>query len=556
MDCGTKKMGRVARRMETRMSGLACGLPCFFSATVGLLLCLVLGCGGNKGGGTAAQQATVIYAQAEDPKTLDPINTDIAEAVHVLTNLFDTLVTCDETTTEIVPALAERWETSADGLTWTFHLRTGVVFHDDTPCDASAVKESLDRLILKEHPLVFDPVRPYQASFQVIEKVDVTDPQTVVLTLRNPSAVLLANLAMFPASIISPTAAKKYGKDFAEHPVGTGPFQIRKWDRDQRLVLSRFDKHWRGAAASENVIFVPVKENATRVQRLRRGEIHLADGLTPIEYDSLSKEQGISVQEIPGMNVAYLTMQSTKAPLDDLRVREAIWHAIDKRQLNKVVYSDHAVPAVSMVPPPMWGYNDKLQDRSFDVTIAKQKLAEYAAEKGLTLPLKLQLSVMSQARAYMPDPKSMAGFMKDSMREVGIELEIVFRDVNQHFEALMKGEHQLGLAGWNSDNSDPDNFLYTLLDSANINDQGNNLSRYRSAEFDELMRQGQKEMDLNKRLEIYLAAQEQVFKDAPVVPLVHTKLRVALSSRLAGYQLHTTGLVRLRKAHLEGAAAK
>lgn len=552
MDRGTKMQQgfspfRLARAWQ---KCLGIGFICLVVAMLG-------GCGSSgKGGGGGAASATVIYAQAEDPKTLDPINTDIAEAVHVLTNVFDTLVVSDETTTDIVPSLAERWETSADGLVWTFYLRSGVKFHDGTDCDASAVKDSFERLIQKEHPLVFDPVRPYQASFQIIEKVEAKDPQTVVLTLSSPSAVLLANLAMFPASVVSPAALKKYGKDFAEHPVGTGPFQFRKWDRDQRLVLSRFDGHWRGPAASENLIFVPVKENATRVQRLKRGEIHLADGLTPVEYDSLAQEKGIKIQEIPGLNVAYLSMQTQKAPLDDLRVREAIWHSIDKQQLIKVVYSDRAEPAVSMVPPPMWGYNTELVDRPFDTEAAKKKLAEYAAEKGLTLPMKLQLSVMSQARPYMPDPKSMAGFMKDSLREVGIELEIVFRDVNQHFDALMKGEHQIGLAGWNSDNSDPDNFLYSLLDSDNINDQGNNLSRYHSEAFDDLMKRGQKELDIAKRKEIYFAAQAQVFKDAPVVPLVHTKLRVAHSDRLTGYHLHTTGLVRLHGAKLDGAAAK
>ncbi|MFO0885201.1 MAG: ABC transporter substrate-binding protein [Pirellulales bacterium] len=166
-----------------------------------------------------------------------------------------------------------------------------------------------------------------------------------------------------------------------------------------------------------------------------------------------------------------------------------------------------------MVPPPMWGYNTELVDRPFDTEAAKKKLAEYAAEKGLTLPMKLQLSVMSQARPYMPDPKSMAGFMKDSLREVGIELEIVFRDVNQHFDALMKGEHQIGLAGWNSDNSDPDNFLYSLLDSDNINDQGNNLSRYRSEAFDDLVKRGRKNWIVRSE-KIYFVAQAQVFKDA------------------------------------------
>ncbi|MFO0885199.1 MAG: ABC transporter substrate-binding protein [Pirellulales bacterium] len=226
MDRGTKKQQgifSVCQCVQVTPMGLVIGLGC-------LLTTMLLGCGSSgKGGGGGAVSATVIYAQAEDPKTLDPINTDIAEAVHVLTNVFDTLVVSDETTTDIVPSLAEQHgKLIADGLVWTFYLRSGVKFHDGTDCDASAVKDSFERLIQKEHPLVFDPVRPYQASFQIIEKVEAKDPQTVVLTLSSPSAVLLANLAMFPASVVSPTALKKYGKRLCRASGGDGAVSVSK----------------------------------------------------------------------------------------------------------------------------------------------------------------------------------------------------------------------------------------------------------------------------------------------------------------------------------------
>jgi peptide/nickel transport system substrate-binding protein len=123
--------------------------------------------------------------------------------------------------------------------------------------------------------------------------------------------------------------------------------------------------------------------------------------------------------------------------------------------------------------------------------------------------------------------------------------------VNQHFKALMAGEHELALAGWNSDNADPDNFLYSLLDPDNISDAGNNLSRWRHDRFHELLLSGQKEMDRDSRLALYLEAQEIVLAEAPVVPLVHTKIRTGHQSRLKGFHLHTTGLVRLRQSHFE-----
>ena len=456
------------------------------------VVALMLGCGPSASTGPGpSRTATLIYAQPEDPKTLDPINTDIAEAVHVLSNIFDTLVTYHDETTEIVPALAESWEHSPDGLTWTFQLRKGVVFHDGTPFNAEAVKVSFERLIQPTHPLLFDPARPYQSAYNMLERVETQGEHTVILKLKQPSAILLANLAMFPASIVSPTALAKHQIATAEFPVGTGPFKFVKWSRDQRLVTTAFDQHWRGKPKVDQLIFVPVKENATRVQRLLRGEIQLADSLTPVELDNLAKNPALAVQEEPGMNVAYLAMQTEKPPLDNVNVRRAIYMAIDKAALVKLGYAGHAQPAVSMVPPAMWGYHDKFEVPPFDPPAAKALLEKTAKEAGFSLPLALRLSVMNQARPYLPQPAAIQGYLKSALAEIGIEVAIDARDVNQHFEYCMAGRHELALAGWFSDNSDPDNFLHSLLDPDNISEAGNNLSRYRSFPFHELLMAGQ-----------------------------------------------------------------
>ena len=510
----------------------------------------------------------LIYAQSDDPKTLDPISTDIAEAVHVITNVFDTLVTYDETTTDLVPSLAESWKTSDDGLTWTFKLRPGVLFHDGTPCNAAAVKLTFDRLLVPlaespdkssnpagvlAHPHVYIVDRPYQSAYNMIQAVEISGDTTVVFKLLYPSAIFLNNLAMFPASISSPAGLDEHGRNFAEHPVGTGPFKFVKWDRGQRIVLEQFDGHWRGPAKIKTLIVVPVQENATRMQRLERGEIHIAEGLSPAELDVLSKNEKLVVQSHEAMNVAYLTMNVEKSPLGNRKVREAIALAIDKKTLLQVGYGGNAQVGVSMVPPTMWGHDKDLEDRPFDLAKAKQLMEEGASEEGMKLPIKLELSVMNQARTYLQQPLPMAKFLKDSLAPIGIELSIRGRDVNAHFDALMAGEHQLGLAGWNSDNNDPDNFLYTLCDQDNISKAGNNLSRFRSDKLHDLLTAGQKEMDKEKRLKIYSDAQRLILQEVPVVPLAHTQIRTAHVRGLAGFQLHTTALVRFRHAHFEAA---
>ncbi|MEO8498894.1 MAG: ABC transporter substrate-binding protein, partial [Planctomycetota bacterium] len=481
---------------------------------------------------------TLIYGRGEDSKTLDPINGETGETVLVLLNLYDTLVAFADETMEIEPSLATAWETSDDGLTWTFHLREGVRFHDGTDFDADAVVFSLNRLRQDNNSYVTDPARPYKPNYQMIDDIVATGPLTVVFKLREPSAVFLNNIAMFPAEIVSPTAVKKSGKGFSTNPVGTGPFRFERWIRDQQIVLAANDDHWRGRPHVDRVVFVPVSESATRIQQLRRGEIHIADNLPPAELDELAKLPGMTVPEQISMNVAYLAMQNDKPPLDDIRVRQAIAMALDKQALIRVGYAGHAEAAINLLPKAMWGHNDTIKDRPFDQNASRELLRAAAADKGFDLPLNLRLAVMSEPRPYMEQPLQVAAFVKDSLAAVGINVTIEPKPVTPHFAKMMRGDFELGLAGWTTDNGDPDNFLYSLLDPENIGASGNNMSHYRNEPVHELLLAGQRELDRDKRLAIYLQAQELIFADAPIVPLVSTRQRAAHTSRIKDYRLH------------------
>lgn len=513
------------------------------------------GCGGSSNSRSTAPGAadTLIYGRGGDANTLDPINTDIGEAVKVIVNLFDTLVTYDERTLDLVPGLAERWENSEEGRVWTFYLREGARFHDGTPVDAEAVVFSLERLIAAEHPQVYDSSRPYQPNYRMIKQISAAGPREVRIELTEPSAVFLNNLAMFPASIVSPTAVRRLGKQFATQPVGSGPFRFGSWRRDQQIVLEAFPEYWGGAPRVSRAIFVPISDAVTRVQQLKQGGIHIAEDLPPAELDALQGAPGIKIQEQVGLNVGYLTLQMEKPPLNHLAVRQAIAQAIDKAELVRVVYAGHARPAVNMVPPDMWGHHNGLTDRPFEVSTARELLEQAAREHGFTLPLSLRLAVMSQPRPYMQQPLQTASFIKDALARIGIEVTVEPRPIAQHFEYLMAGRHELGLAGWSTDNSDPDNFLYSLLDQDNISEHGNNLSRYRSDEVHRLLIGAQHELDPQRRLAMYHEVQERVLADVPVVPLVHSEIRLALRDNVQDYTLHPGSLVRLRWTRLEAA---
>lgn len=526
------------------------------------ILVAVAGCGAtavekdapktNSGTNTSSAN-TLIYGRAGDSNTLDPIHTDIGESVKVIVNLFDTLVAYDDESMDLVPSLATTWEHSDNSLTWTFHLRDGVKFHDGTDFDSGAVIFSFERFLQDKHPHAYDNVFPYRSTFQVIESVTAPDRLTAVFKLKEPNALFLQNMAMFPASIVSPAAVKEYKKEFGTNPVGTGAFQFTAWKRDQQLALTAFDGHWRGRPKVDQVVFLPVSVSATRVQQLKRGEIHIADDLPPVELDALVKAPGIVSQETLGLNVGYLALQMEKPPLNHLKVREAIGYAIDKRGLIDVAYAGQALPAKNMIPPAMFAYHKDLEDRPFDAAKAKRLMQEAANEQGFKLPVRLKLNVMSNARPYMQKPIETASFIKDALGEIGIIVTVEPKASSEHFAYVEAGRHELALAGWSSDNSDPDNFLYSLLDLDNINEHGNNLSRYRSQEVHDLLLRGRTELDPAKRLPLYLKVQELTLQDVPVVPLVHTPIRVAQRDTFKGYKLHPTGLVRLRLSYFEDA---
>jgi peptide/nickel transport system substrate-binding protein len=519
--------------------------PLAWTVSIVALVPLV-GCGGYQAG-PAAGGSSLIYARGGDSHSLDPIADDSGESIKVVVNLFDTLVAYAEDTADLVPGVAESWETSEDGRTWTFHLRPGIRFHDGTPLDADAVAFSLRRMIDDDNPWVFG-ARPYEQSYQMIESVEPLDSHTVRFQLAHPSAVFLANLAMFPASIVSPTAVKERGEAFARNPVGSGPFRFTLWEPDQRIVLRANFDYWDGPPGIDTLVFKQVTENPVRTQQLMRGEIDLADNLRPADRELLAEAPGVVIQEEPGMNLAYLALNCDKPPLDDARVRRALYQGIDKEKILKLVYRDVGRTAVNPVPPTMWGYHEGIEDYPYDPEAARRGLAEAGVGDGL----RLELWTMTNARPYMPDPPQVAQVIQEDLKQLGIDVRVVANDLNVHFESLHAGKHQMALIGWSTDNADPDNFLYPLLDQDNaVAPAASNVCFFRSDRLHELLIAGQRELDREKRLTLYHQAQEIIHQETPMVPLMHVPILVAQREHVKDYRLHPTGLVRLRRARIQ-----
>ena len=266
---------------------------------------------------------TLIFGRGGDSVGLDPAQEEDGESFKVCENIYDRLVQYKDESTEIDPALAESWEASEDGLTWRFNLRRGVKFHDGTPFNADAVLFSLNRQHDPNHP--FHNVGgsytywSYTGLAEIVEEITAPDAYTVEITLKRPYAPFIYTIAMTPFSIVSPTALQKWGVDFKNHPVGTGPFKFVRWDREDKVVLEANTDYWEGRPPLDRIIFRSIPDNSVRLIELQNGSIHAMEFPNPDDLSQIRADSQLRIIEQPGMNIGYLAMNLDKKPFDNLR---------------------------------------------------------------------------------------------------------------------------------------------------------------------------------------------------------------------------------------------
>lgn len=504
------------------------------------------------GGGTGTTGLkTLTFGRGSDSKTLDPALATDGESVKVIVNLFDTLVRYSEGSTDIEPCLAETWETSKDGLTWTFTLREGVTFHDGTPLDAEAVVFTMERQRDSEHPFHKGSFVYWKDQFGAVQKVEAKDPRTVVFTLSEPFVPFLKNLAMFSASIVSPTQFEKLaGKsEFTKAPVGSGPFKFKEWREGELITLEAYDDYWGGRPKLDEVRFKTVPDNNSRQNELLKGGIQGADGIAPADVAGLEKNESIQLHTLsPGSNTAYLAFNNTKKPFTDVRVRRACAMALNLENIAQKQYYGLAVPAKNLLPPTIAGHNDDLPARTQDREGAKKLLAEAGFPDGL----ETTVWVFTNPRPYMPEPAKTAQYVKSALTQIGVKVTVVTKEWNSYLDEVEKAEHDMAFMGWSSDNGDPDNFLYVLLGKFSTEiGSASNISFYKSDEVTDLLVKARQELDAEKRLDLYRQVQAKVYEDVPMVPLVHNKTVVALHKGVTGFKMHPLNELRFHKVDIE-----
>ncbi len=458
------------------------------------------------------------------PTNLDPRVGIDAQSERIDELLFDALVHRDEHF-NLQPWLATSWDIP-DPLTYVFHLRRDARFHDGHPLTARDVKWTFDSILNRT-------VRTVKTgTYRFLDHIDAPDDATVVFHLKEPWASLLWNVANDAIGIV-PYGS---GADFYRHPVGSGPFRLVSNQQDREVVIARNAEYWQQPPRVERVRFTVVPDTTTRALELRKGSADVAlNSLTADMVLALRNDSKLAVQQTPGTVLTYLALNLRDPILKDVRVRQALAYALDRRPLIHFLWRDEARPAYSILPSQSWAFSSDLPTYDYDPPRARQLLdaAGYPARRGVRFHLTMKTSTEETTRL-------LAAVLQQQWRAVGVELDIKTYEFATFFSDVQKGAFQLYSLRWIGGNNDPDMFQYAFHSSFTP-PVGANRSYYSNPEVDALIDQGRREIDEQKRKQIYVRVQQLLAHDLPYIDLWYLDNVVVHSKRLSDVTISPPG---------------
>lgn len=477
----------------------------------------------------------LLIGQVAEPQSLDPQVATAANDSRILVNIYDGLVRNGEGKLDIEPALATSWEIAPDGLTYRFHLRQNVRFQDGTPFNAEAAKFTFQRMLDDKNPWHNTGPFPLSFFFSSIKSIETPDRQTLVFHLSEPFAPLLSNLATPTGLIVSPTAVKKYGKEFGRHPVGTGAFSFSEWQPNQRVVTKANAGYWDGKPAVNNVVFRPITDGNTRVAEMLSGGI---DAMVEVPPDTVKlfkeKSNRFRLYETTGPHVWYVMLNTQVPPFNDRRVRQAVNYAINKQSLVDNILQGSASVADGPIPSAFgWAANKAVQPWPYDPQKARQLLKDAGAE-GATLTF-----YVTEGGSGMLDPLPMATAIQADLKAVGLKVNIQSYEWNTYLAKVNAGldnHTQMAEMAWMTNDPDTLPFL-TLRTDAWPKKGGFNSSYYSNPQVDRLLQKARLTTDTAARATLYRQVQQIVHDDAPWIFVANWKQNAVTSTRIAHFAL-------------------
>ncbi|MFN2322373.1 MAG: ABC transporter substrate-binding protein [Trueperaceae bacterium] len=495
--------------------------------------------------GLAAAQ-TLVYGVSGQPSSLDSVDSQDGNSLVVSNQITETLVGFAEGTTDLIPRLATEWSPNDDGSVWTFELREGVAFHDGTAFDAEAVKFNFDRWNLSDHPYSFrDQGKNYVpwgwvfggplGDGSILDEVVAVDDNTVEIRLNQSAPFLPAMLAAVYFQFDSPAAVMAHGADYGTPgvgSVGTGPFAFVSWTEGQQVVVTANADYWGGAPMVDEVVFRAITEGTARLAELQAGSIDIAvllasDDLATVQNDA-NLNTAIGDAEL---NVGYLAIHQDYAPFDDVRVRQAVAHAIDRDAIAAAFYSGLGVVAEYHMPPSFAG-DYMAWPYEYDPERARELLAEAGYPDGFDT----QLWYMPVSRPYFPAPQPIAETFASYLADVGIRAELLTEDWTTYLVDYRTGQFPMYMQGWNADYADPDNFLNTFFGTGSDGRLG-----WDAPDVVAALTAARQTSDPAERERLYAEVIAAVADQAVSIPMVHNITLNATRSNIGGFVMSPLG---------------
>ena len=502
-----------------------------------------------------ARADTLVVCTEGSPDFLNAALSTANTSFDVTEQTSDRLVGMEVGGSTLVPALAESWTVSEDGLAYTFKLRHGVkwqsnaAFKPGREFNADDVVFTFNRMSDKSSP--YYGVAGAYPEFQVLvepafKSIRKTADDTVVLELKQPYAPLLNVLSMQPFSISSAEYAdllQKAGKpeQLDQSPIGTGPFQFVQYQKDSVVRFRAFADYWGKAAGSpraakvDNLVFTITPDASVRYAKLRANECQVARYPNPADLQAMRANPQLRVQENEIAAIDYISFRTDRKPMDDRRVREALSIAVDLDSLVEAVYQGSGKPTAAMVPPALWGHDGNLQPRKHDPARAKQLLAEAGYPDGF----ETDLWAIPVARAYMPNGRRAAEMIQADWAAIGVKARIVTYEWGEYLRRTRSGEATVAMLGGTWDYPDPSQML--LAWGCDAMRSGRNTAMWCSKAYNDPVLQANGITDQADRAKLYDQAQQAFYDEMPGLLFADVKAFVALRSNVAGFKLHFLG---------------
>ncbi|MCT7374441.1 peptide ABC transporter substrate-binding protein [Chelativorans salis] len=496
------------------------------------------------GANMALAETTYVRGNDGDPETLDQHKTSTVVEAHLLRDLYEGLVVYDNKA-NVIPGVAESWDVSDDGLTYTFKLREDANWSNGEPVTAEDFIFSLQRIMTPETAAKYANILYPIKNAEKINKGEAepetlgaraVDDKTLEITLEQQTPYFIELLTHQTGLPVNKAAVEEHGTDFVkpENIVTNGAYTLVSFTPGDKIVMEKnAEFHDAENVSIDRIEWLPIEDRASCVRRFEAGEVHSCSDLPTEQLASLKERLGEQVRIAPYLGTYYFAFNTEKEPLDDVRVRQALSMVVDREFLADEIWAGAMLPAYSLVPPGIGNYEGggaTVDWADMSPLDREDRAIELMKEAGVgpDNPITLEISYNSSE-----NHKNTSTAIADMWKPLGVNVTYRVQDLSAHYAMLRDtSDYQVARAGWIGDFSDPQNFLF-LVESDNT---GFNYAKYKNPEYDALMEQAAAEGDLEKRAEILRQAEAMFLEDQPFMPLLFYSSLSLVSPKLEGWE--------------------